>query len=239
LEKENILEVRNLYVSYGSVRVIYDLNLNIKRGEIIALLGPNGAGKTTTIKSIINIVKPTKGSIFFKSKQINKLPTHEIIKMGISIIPEGRGIFPKLTVLENLYSGAIFLNIEKSLIDQRMEIALEKFPILKKRIKQIAGTLSGGEQSMLALARAIISKPELLLMDEPSLGLAPNLIDETFELIKEFNEEGISILLIEQNAARALEICNRGYILQKGKIIIEGDREELLSDDRVKKSYFS
>lgn len=239
MEKENILEVRNLYVSYGSVRVIYDLNLNIKRGEIIALLGPNGAGKTTTIKSIINIVKPTKGSIFFKSKQINKLPTHEIIKMGISIIPEGRGIFPKLTVLENLYSGAIFLNIEKSLIDQRMEIALEKFPILKKRIKQIAGTLSGGEQSMLALARAIISKPELLLMDEPSLGLAPNLIDETFELIKEFNEEGISILLIEQNAARALEICNRGYILQKGKIIIEGDREELLSDDRVKKSYFS
>jgi len=177
LEKENILEINNLYVSYGTVKVIYNLNLNIKKGEIVVLLGPNGAGKTTTIKTIIKIVKPLSGEIFFKKTRLDKLKTHEIMKLGISIVPEGRGIFPKLTVYENLYSGMAFLINNKNLIEERIEDALNKFPILKERIKQTAGTLSGGEQSILSLARAIINKPELLLMDEPSLGLAPKLIE--------------------------------------------------------------
>ena len=240
MERENaILELDRIDVRYGHVKVIHSLSMCVNRAEIVSLLGPNGAGKTTTVRSILGLVPPFSGDIFFEGRRITGQKSHRIVKMGIAVVPEGRGIFPKLTVYENLKTGLIFIDDDPRLFEERREQVYSKFAILKNRENQIAGTLSGGEQTMLALSRAMMSRPKLLLMDEPSLGLAPNLIEECFDIIQEYNREGTSVFLIEQNAAQALEISDRAYILQKGQIILEGSRSELLSDERVQKAYFS
>lgn len=237
-EAQPLLELKDIDVHYGNIKVIHGESLYVNKSEVVALLGPNGAGKTTTVKTILGLVSLTNGSIFFAGTKINGLKPHKIISMGISVVPEGRGIFPKLTVFENLKAGSIFVSNDRQIFEEGLKFVYERFPILKERGNQIAGTLSGGEQTMLALARAMMSKPRLLLMDEPSLGLAPKLLDECFEIIREFNEKGTAVFLIEQNAAQALNVCRRAYILQKGKIVLEGYREKLLVDESIQRAYF-
>ncbi len=234
-----LLELRGLDVAYGRVRVIHGLSLDVGRSEIVALLGPNGAGKTTTVRAILGLVPPTAGVVRFDGHAVTGWRPHRIVSLGVAVVPEGRGIFPKLTVLENLRAGIAFVSRDAALFEERREQAYAKFPRLRERERQIAGTLSGGEQTMLALSRAMMSRPRLVLMDEPSLGLAPNLIEQTFEIIREYNSEGTAVLLIEQNAAQALEISSRAYILQKGQVMLHGSRDELLSDERVRKAYFA
>jgi len=234
-----LLELEHLDVRYGPVRVIHDLSLTVGRSEIVALLGPNGAGKTTTVRSVLGLVPPAAGSVRFDGRAVTGWKPHRVVALGVAVVPEGRGIFPKLTVLENLKTGLAFVTSDTALFEEGKQAAYARFPRLKERENQIAGTLSGGEQTMLALSRAMMSRPKLLLMDEPSLGLAPNLIEQTFEIIREYNSEGTAVLLIEQNAAQALEISSRAYILQKGRVVLHGTREELLSDERVQKAYFA
>ncbi len=234
-----LLELERIEVGYGRVRVIHDLSLAVGRAEIVALLGPNGAGKTTTVRAILGLAPPTSGVVRFDGRPVTGWKPHRIVSLGVAVVPEGRGVFPKLTVLENLRTGIAFLSDDAALFEERRQQAYAKFPRLRERENQIAGTLSGGEQTMLALSRAMMSRPKLVLMDEPSLGLAPNLIEQTFQIIREYNDEGTAVLLIEQNAAQALEICRRAYILQKGRVVLHGGREELLSDERVRKAYFA
>lgn len=234
-----MLEVEHISVGYGKVNVIHDLSLMIQQGEIVSVLGPNGAGKTTLVRSILGLTPISSGQVRFCGEQIQKLKPHQIVARGIVVVPEGRGIFPKMTIEENLKTGFVFLEKDKASMLEGMENAFTRFPILGKRRKQLAGTLSGGEQTMLAVSRAMMRKPKLLLMDEPSLGLSPKLVQQTFQIIQELHEEGTSILLIEQNAVKAMAICDRGYILQKGAVVLFGSKEELLSDERVRKAYFA
>ena len=213
------------------------VSLSIEKGKLICLLGSNGAGKSTTIKTIIGLVKPTHGEIHFEGKSIGHLKTNQIIKLGISVVPEGRRLFPKMTVLENFRLGAFFVTDFRDL-QERLEKVFELFPVLKTRIHQTSGTLSGGEQGMAAIGRGMMSKPKMLLLDEPSLGLAPRLVQELFETVDRINkEENTTVLLIEQNAVKALSIAYHGYVLQKGKIIAEGTAQELLATDVIKKAY--
>ncbi|MFZ5943153.1 MAG: ABC transporter ATP-binding protein [Bacillota bacterium] len=232
-----MLELKNVNTQYGSLRVLRDFNINVPKGKITCLLGSNGAGKTTAIKTILGIVKPTQGEIYFMGERVDKLKTPQIIQKGIATVPEGRRLFPKLTVEENLLMGACNIK-EKSKITQNIEKAYRLFPRLEERKNQVAGTLSGGEQQMVAISRALMSEPKLLLMDEPSLGLAPILIKEIFSTIVSVNkEEGTTILLIEQNAHKAIEIADYAYVIQKGQVIMESSGDDKLSKEKIEQAY--
>jgi branched-chain amino acid transport system ATP-binding protein len=233
-----MLKVNSITTCYGSVEILRNVSLNINKGEIVALLGANGAGKTTTLNTIIGLIKPTHGNIYLENKRIDKMKTNEIIKMGISMVMENRGIFPDLNVLENLRIGALYEKYEKD-INKTLKEVYDLFPVLKERENQLAGTLSGGEQGMLTIGRGMMSKPKIMLLDEPSLGLAPMLVDGVFEAIKRINNEGTTILLVEQNAVKALKIASRGYVLQKGQIVIEGLVKELKESEVIKKAYLT
>lgn len=231
-----LLEVRHIHTRYGKVGCLEGVSLSVKEGEIVALLGANGAGKTTTLKTISGLIHPAAGKIFFKEKPIDALLPEEIVRLGIAHAPEGRKIFQKLDVLENLELGA-FIRPDRSEIQRDIEEIYELFPILKKRMKQEAGTLSGGEQQMLAIGRALMSRPSLLLLDEPSLGLAPIYVSAIFQMIQKINKLGKTILLVEQNAHMALKIAHRAYVLETGRIALEGKASDLVNEPSVKNAY--
>lgn len=231
-----MLRVKDINVFYGKIHAIKDLSFDVKQGEIVTLIGANGAGKTTILKTISKILTPVSGLVKFNNENISKIPAHQIIDMGMAHVPEGRRVFSKMTVLENLQMGAYIRKDERE-IREDLEMVFTRFPRLKERSKQVSGTLSGGEQQMLAIGRAIMSRPKLILMDEPSMGLAPILVDEIFDIITSINKAGTTILLVEQNANRALQIAHRGYVLETGKIIMQGTTKELLNDEKVKKAY--
>ncbi len=231
-----MLEVKDLNVSYGAIKALKGISFNVDEGEIITLIGSNGAGKTTTLHSISNLIKKQSGTIFFEGNDITTLTADKIVRQHLIQVPEGRRIFANLSVKENLELGA-FLRNDKTEIKRDLEKVFVLFPRLKERLKQNAGTLSGGEQQMLAMGRALMSKPKLLLLDEPSMGLAPILVDEIFEIIKRINADGTTILLVEQNAFKALSIADRAYILETGNIIKEGKACDLINDDSVKNAY--
>lgn len=231
-----VLEVENLHVFYGSIHAIKGINFKVDQGKIITLIGANGAGKTSTLSTISGLVKAKRGKIVFDGHEIQNIPPHAINHMGICLVPEGRRIFPNLTVMENLMMGA-FSRKDKQEVKKDIEWVFSLFPRLAERKSQLGGTLSGGEQQMLAISRGLMSCPKLLMMDEPSLGLAPILVEEVFDIVKKINAEGVTILLVEQNAVGALKISNYGYVLETGNVTIEGPSEELLSNDDVRKAY--
>ncbi|MGF7396479.1 ABC transporter ATP-binding protein [Thermoanaerobacterium thermosaccharolyticum] len=230
-----MLEIENLNVSYGMVNALKGIDLKVNDGEIVTIIGANGAGKSTTLMTISGILKPKKGSIKFNDVDITKKPAQNIVDMGICQVPEGRRVFANMTVMENLEMGA-YLRKDK-MVKSDMEKVFHLFPRLKERHKQIAGTLSGGEQQMLAIGRALMSKPKMLLLDEPSMGLAPIVVQDIFKTIKNINEDGTTILLVEQNAKMALSIADRAYVLETGNISLEGAASVLKNDERIKKSY--
>ena len=230
-----MLEIKNLTVHYGVIEAVHDVSFGVNKGEIVSLIGANGAGKTTILRTISGLLRPSHGEILFKNQTINKTPPQKIVASGLSQVPEGRHVFSGLTVQENLEMGA-FLRKDGE-VKKDYEQVFEKFPLLKERRNQDAATLSGGEQQMLAMGRALMSKPELLLLDEPSMGLAPIFIKEIFSIIEEINQQGTTILLIEQNAKMALSIADRGYVLETGSVVLSGTGEELLASDEVKKAY--
>ena len=232
----SMLEVKNIQVAYGKIVAVKDVSIDVKQGEIVTLIGSNGAGKSTTLRTISGLIKPKSGEILFNGKRIDGVPGHEIVGMGICHSPEGRRIFPRMTVKENLELGA-FLRNDKVAVNADMDRVLELFPRLKERIKQTAGTMSGGEQQMLAVSRALMGDPKLLLLDEPSMGLAPVLVELIFDTIVKIRKQGITILLIEQNATAALEVADRAYVLESGKVKMSGSAKELSSDDKVTKAY--
>jgi branched-chain amino acid transport system ATP-binding protein len=231
-----MLEVRDLVVSYGGIRALKGISFNVPDGQIVSLIGANGAGKSTTVRAISGLVRAAGGSILFDNKEILNLPAHQIVALGICQIPEGRKIFANLTVLENLYMGA-YMRRDKEGIKQDLQRIFDIFPRLRERLRQTAGTLSGGEQQMLAVARALMARPKLLMMDEPSLGLAPIMVREVFNIIKEINQRGVTILLIEQNAMAALRIANYGYVLETGSIVLEGTGQQLINNPSVRQAY--
>jgi branched-chain amino acid transport system ATP-binding protein len=232
-----VLEVKNLTVSYGAIRALQGISLEVKQGDIVTLIGANGAGKTTALRAISGLIKAQSGEVRYEGRDITTLPPHKIVKLGISQVPEGRMVFANLTVLENLMMGA-YLQRDKQVIEKEMEHVFGMFPRIKERLSQTAGTLSGGEQQMLAIGRALMSKPKFLMLDEPSLGIAPLLVRTIFEKIIEINQrQGISILLVEQNANRALEISRYGYVLETGRIILQGESSELRKNPQVKSAY--
>jgi len=231
-----LLKVNNIDVFYGDLQALWGVSFEVHEGEKVVIVGANGAGKTTTLKTISGLLRPRSGTIEFKGQRIDKLPPHKIVELGIAHVPEGRRIFPKMTVLENLEMGA-YIKRAREKFDDTLEWVFSIFPRLKERKNQIAGTMSGGERQMLAIARGLMSRPDLLMLDEPSLGLAPKLVMKTFEVIKRIGEEGVTILLVEQNVRHALELADRGYVLETGRITLSGTSEELLSNDYVKKAY--
>jgi branched-chain amino acid transport system ATP-binding protein len=231
-----MLDLKDVNVYFGAVHALKGVSINVNEGEIVTLIGANGAGKTTMLRTISGVVKPKDGTIEFCGDSIDRLKAPEIVGLGISHVPEGRRIFSNMTVMENLEMGA-YTRDDKLGIKKDYEKVFARFPRLKERRKQIAGTLSGGEQQMLAIGRALMLKPKLMLFDEPSMGLAPLMVDEIFSIIKDINESGTTVLLVEQNANIALSIANRGYVIQNGSIAIEGKAEELLKDETVKEAY--
>lgn len=231
-----MLEIKDLHVSYGAIKALTGVSLSVKDGELVTLIGANGAGKTTTLHTISGLLKANSGSIYLDGRDIQKIPAHEIISLGMAHVPEGRHVFAQMTVLENLYMGAYIIK-DKSKVEENLEWVFAHFPRLKERSRQLAGTLSGGEQQMLATGRALMTNPEILLMDEPSMGLSPLLVSEIFSIIKELQKAGITILLVEQNAKTALSIADRAYVLENGKITLSGQAAEMLNDERVKKAY--
>jgi len=231
----SLLKVDNLEVYYGSIHALKGVSFHIEKGEIISLIGANGAGKTTILRAISGIV-PSQGTISIEGKSLGEVPSYKRVSLGIAQSPEGRGVFPNMSVLENLEMGAYSRN-DKSEIAADMKRCLELFPRLKERLWQLAGTMSGGEQQMLAISRALMCKPKILLLDEPSLGLAPKIVAQIFEIIKKVNSEGVTILLVEQNAKQALKISHRAYVLETGKISMQGLGSELLNNDDVRRSY--
>jgi len=232
----NLLEVHNIEVSFGEVNILKGVNLEVQEGKIVALLGSNGMGKSTTLNAISGLIHPKKGNIYFMNEDITFLDPYKIVNMGLIHVPEARHLFPSMTVLENLELGAYSLRA-RTKVDEMMEKVFKFFPVLKKRTKQMAQTLSGGEQQMLAIARSLLSLPKLLILDEPSLGLAPKILDILFDIIIEINKEGITILLVEQNVYRSLEIAEYGYVLDQGKIKIQGKSCDLLDNEEVRKAY--
>lgn len=231
-----LLEIKDLRVSYGKAEALKGVSLNVEEGELVSVVGANGAGKTTILRTISGLKKPTSGEIWFKGKRIDGMPPHDVVKIGIAQIPAGRMIFPSMTVLDNLKIGA-FLRKDRNKIAQDLEMIYKHFPILKERHAQLGGELSGGEQQMLAIARCLMTSPKLLLMDEPSMGLSPLLVTEVGDIIRDVNQEGISTVLVEQNARMALKLAQRAYVLELGVVTLEGDAEELANDERVKKAY--
>ncbi|MBN1762722.1 MAG: ABC transporter ATP-binding protein [Methanomicrobia archaeon] len=231
-----MLEMKGLNVSYERVQVLWDVSFNIDAGEVVTLLGSNGAGKSTTVKTIQGLLKPGSGSIRFMNKSIDGLPAYKIVEEGIALVPEGREIFPKMSVLENLVLGA-YVARAREVLANSLDWVFNLFPKLEERKEQLAGTMSGGEQQMLAIARALMSKPKLLMLDEPSLGLAPVIVLQVFDIIKKLKEEGVTVLLVEQNVHHALEISDRAYILEKGRIILEGEGSDLLNNHYVREAY--
>jgi branched-chain amino acid transport system ATP-binding protein len=234
--KRKMLRLENISTQYSGVPMLRRVSMNVEKGELACLLGSNGAGKTTTLKAILRLIPLMEGSVLFDGKSIHQRKTHQIIDAGISVVPEGRRLFPKMTVLENLRLGAFSEEDEREMQNRLGNVFL-LFPRLKERLDQLAGTLSGGEQGMVAIGRGMMGRPKLLLLDEPSLGLAPVLVEEFFKAIKGINEKGTTILLIEQNAKKALQIASKGYVLQKGEIAVQGSRNELYENDVIKKAY--
>lgn len=231
-----MLKLTNVNTKIGGFHAIHDVSMEIKKGEFVALLGGNGAGKTTLFRTIAGILSPISGKIEFKGEEIQKKPAHKIVALGLSLCPEGRQLFPQLPVYKNLLLGAYHRKDKKG-INRSLEEVYELFPILKERRKQLAGTFSGGEQQMLAIARALMSDPEMLLLDEPSMGLAPQLVDTIAEVISNLNKKGITVFLSEQNAQIALMITQRGYVLENGHLVLEGSSRDLLNNEKVKKAY--
>jgi len=232
-----MLEIKNLNVYYGGIHAIKDISLSVKEGEIVSLIGANGAGKTTTLQAISGLLKPRSGEITFLGNNLLTTEAHNILKLGLAQVPEGRRIFSGLTVKENLQMGAFAVRDTKENLTLDRKAVYDRFPRLRERKKQMGGTLSGGEQQMLAIGRALMSRPKMLLLDEPSMGLAPILVKEIFEIIKEVNKSGVTILLVEQNAKMALSISNRAYVLETGRIVMSGQSSELLENELVKKAY--
>lgn len=231
-----MLKVDRVNVFYNTLQVLWDLTFYVKKGELVTIIGANAAGKTTVIKTISGQVWPASGTVTFLDKRIDHLPPYEIVRLGIAQVPEGRKLFPGMTVLENLKLGAYTPESRRKLNDS-LEWVYSIFPILKERKDQMAWTLSGGEQQMLAMARALMSRPKLYLLDEPSIGLAPIMVNKVFKIIKQLRDEGVTILLVEQNVAKALELADRGYVLETGRLILQGTGEELLKNEYVKKAY--
>ena len=231
-----LLEVSDLKVYYGVIQAIKGISFEVNQGEVVALIGANGAGKTTTLHTVSGLSPAKEGKIIFDGKDISKVPAHKIVSMGMAHVPEGRRIFQELSVLENLKLGA-YTRKNKTEIAESIEMVYDKFPRLKERKNQVAGTLSGGEQQMLAMGRALMSKPRIILMDEPSMGLSPLLVSEIFEIIKEIRNSGTTVLLVEQNAKKALSIADRAYVLETGNITLSGDASKLINDESIKKAY--
>ena len=231
-----MLEIHDIEVFYGMIHAIKGVSFQVNEGEVIALIGANGAGKTTILHSITGLIAPKKGQIVFEGQDITSTPAHKIVSMGMAHVPEGRRVFAQLTVLENLKMGA-FTRKDKDEVEESLIRVYKRFPRLEERKNQMAGTLSGGEQQMLAMGRALMSHPKIILMDEPSMGLSPIFVNEIFDIIREVSEGGTTVLLVEQNAKKALSIADRAYVLETGKIVLDGKAEELLNDDSVKKAY--
>lgn len=231
-----MLEVKDLNVYYGMIQALKGISFEVNEGEVIALIGANGAGKTTTLHALTGLVPAKSGSIVFDGQDIRKIPGHKIVSMGMAHVPEGRRVFAQLSVYENLKMGA-YTRKDKEEIKQTLEMVYKRFPRLEERKNQLAGTLSGGEQQMLAMGRALMSHPKIILMDEPSMGLSPIFVNEIFNIIKDVSADGVTVLLVEQNAKKALSIADRAYVLETGNIILSGDADKLMNDESVKKAY--
>jgi branched-chain amino acid transport system ATP-binding protein len=231
-----VLRIENLDFSYGDLQVLWDLSLEVKQGEIVTVLGANGAGKSTTLKNVSRLVRPNRGSIQFEGNDLGKLESHQVVELGVVQVPEGRRIFPEMTVLENLRMGS-FIKSTRPDRQRNIERAFTLFPRLAERQKQLGGTLSGGEQQMLAIGRGLMTNPRLLLLDEPSLGLSPLFVKNIFEIIKEINKQGTTILLVEQNVFQSLRISHRAYVIETGRVVLSGTGEELLGNEHVKKAF--
>ncbi len=233
-----ILEVKDLEVFYGVIQAIKGISFEVNPGEIIALIGANGAGKTTTLQTITGLIPSKAGHIVYDGRDITRMPGHKLVSMGMAHVPEGRRVFAQLTVLQNLKLGA-YTRKDKAEVEETLQVIYSRFPRLEERKNQMAGTLSGGEQQMLAMGRALMSHPKLIVMDEPSMGLSPIYVNEIFDIIQKINGDGTTVLLVEQNAKKALSIAHRAYVLETGKIVLSGDAGELMNDDSVKKAYLS
>ena len=233
---ERLLEVKDLTVYYGMINALKGISFHVDRGEIVSLIGANGAGKTTTLHTITGLIRPRSGSVLYKGTELTHIPAHKIVSMGMVHVPEGRRIFQGLTVQENLMMGA-YSQKDKAKIEKNMELVFKQFPRLKERSRQLAGTLSGGEQQMLAMGRALLADPELIVLDEPSMGLSPLLVSEIFEIVKSFREAGKTVLLVEQNAKKAMAISDRVYVLETGSITTSGAAADLINDESIKKAY--
>ncbi|MDD3792234.1 MAG: ABC transporter ATP-binding protein [Candidatus Bathyarchaeota archaeon] len=231
-----MLELENVSAGYGMVQILRDINFKVNEKEIVSIIGPNGAGKTTLVRTIMGLIKPSAGSIKFKGENIEKIETYDIVKKGLTMIPEGREIFPRMTVEENLLLGAYTVK-DKVKIKETKEKVYKIFPVIKKKEKALAQTLSGGEQQMLVICRSLMSNPELLILDEPSLGLAPIIVEKVLDTVRVINEEGVTVLLVEQNIHDSLNVANRGYVIEQGKIVLEGNSRELLSNRHIKEVY--
>ena len=231
-----MLEVKDLHVHYGMIEAIKGISFEVNKGEVIALIGANGAGKTTTLHTVTGLIAPSKGEILYEGKDISKIPGHKIVSLGMAHVPEGRRVFAQLSVYENLLMGA-YTRKDKEEIQNTLRMVYDRFPRLEERKNQMAGTLSGGEQQMLAMGRALMSHPSIILMDEPSMGLSPIFVNEIFDIIQQVSKSGTTVLLVEQNAKKALSIADRAYVLETGKIVLSGDAKELMNDDSIKKAY--
>lgn len=231
-----MLEINNLEVYYGMIQAIQNISFQVEQGEVVALIGANGAGKTTILHTISGLLAPKSGTVIFEGKDITKVPGHKIVSMGMAHVPEGRRVFAQLSVLQNLKMGA-FTRKNKEEIAATLQSVFDRFPRLEERQNQMAGTLSGGEQQMLAMGRALMSHPKIILMDEPSMGLSPIFVNEIFNIIEEVSKSGTTVLLVEQNAKKALSIANRAYVLETGKIVLDGNASELLNNENIKKAY--
>ncbi len=231
-----LLEVNNIHTYYGNIHALKGISLHVDRGEIVTLIGANGAGKTTTLNTISGLLKPRQGNVKLDGQRIDELPPHKVVGLGISQAPEGRRVFARLTVMENLEMGAYARHDEQG-IQEDMERVFSLFPVLRERKNQVGGTLSGGEQQMLAMGRALMASPQIFLLDEPSMGLAPMLVETIFEVVQDINRQGTTILLVEQNALMALQVANRGYVLETGTIVLEGSAEELRQNPEVRAAY--
>lgn len=231
-----LLEIKDLEVSYGIIKAIKGISFDVNEGEVIALIGANGAGKTTILHTITGLITADRGTVQFEGKEITKVPAHKIVGMGMAHVPEGRRVFANLTVLQNLKMGA-YTRKDKNEVEQTLETVYTRFPRLKERQNQMAGTLSGGEQQMLAMGRALMSHPKIILMDEPSMGLSPIFVNEIFDIIQSVSASGTTVLLVEQNARKALSIADRAYVLETGNVVLEGKADELLHNDAIKKAY--